>query len=51
MRGKHTVWFPGCDHAGIATQVILEKHLSSLNIQREQLGREKLVKVFKLQIF
>lgn len=41
MKGKHTVWVPGCDHAGIATQAIVERNLKSLNISREQLGREK----------
>lgn len=41
MKGKETMWFPGCDHAGIATQVIVEKNLKTLNITREQLGREK----------
>lgn len=41
MKGKDTHWFPGCDHAGIATQVIVEKNLNSQNITREQLGRKK----------
>ena len=43
MRGKDTLWIPGCDHAGIATQAIVEKNLKSQNITREQLGREKFV--------
>ena len=43
MRGKDTVWIPGCDHAGIATQVRVEKNLKSQNLTREQLGRDKFV--------
>ena len=43
MRGNDTLWIPGCDHAGIATQAIVEKNLKSQNITREQLGREKFV--------
>ena len=42
MNGKNTVWFPGCDHAGIATQVIVEKTLrKQLNLTRQQVGRDK----------
>ena len=43
MNGKDTYWFPGCDHAGIATQAIVEKNLKYQNLTREQLGREKFV--------
>lgn len=41
MKGKDVVWFPGCDHAGIATQVIVEKKLKAQGISREDLGRQK----------
>jgi len=41
MKGKDVVWFPGCDHAGIATQVVVEKKLKLEGITREQLGRER----------
>lgn len=41
MKGKDAVWFPGSDHAGIATQVIVEKKLKTLGTSREILGREK----------
>lgn len=41
MKGRNTFWFPGCDHAGIATQAIVERNLKSQNITREQLGKEK----------
>lgn len=43
-RGKTTLWNPGCDHAGIATQVVVEKKLwREQKISRHQLGREKFV--------
>ena len=41
MNGKNTIWFPGCDHAGLATQVIVEKKLKAQNLDRRELGREK----------
>ena len=42
MRGKVTLWVPGSDHAGIATQVIVEKKLSrDQGLSRHDLGREK----------
>lgn len=41
MKGKDVVWFPGCDHAGIATQVVVEKKLKLQGVTREQLGRER----------
>ena len=31
MKGKSTLWLPGCDHAGIATQVVVEKMLTVLS--------------------
>jgi len=43
MRGCDTVWVPGTDHAGIATQVLVERQLAARGINRHQLGREKFV--------
>ncbi|XP_035683587.1 valine--tRNA ligase-like isoform X1 [Branchiostoma floridae] len=49
MKGKTTLWNPGCDHAGIATQVIVEKKLQrEEGLSRHDIGREKFVeKVWK----
>lgn len=42
MKGRSTLWVPGCDHAGIATQVVVEKKIWRENKQtRHDLGREK----------
>ena len=41
--GKPTLWIPGMDHAGIATQAVVEKMLRKQNIKRHELGREKFV--------
>ncbi|XP_046455974.1 valine--tRNA ligase-like isoform X2 [Daphnia pulex] len=44
MTGKTTLWVPGCDHAGIATQVVVEKKLwREEKINRHDLGREKFI--------
>ena len=43
MRGKETLWLPGTDHAGIATQNVVEKALAEKGLHREDLGREKFV--------
>lgn len=43
MSGFNTMWLPGTDHAGIATQAVVEKELKKKNITRHQLGREKFV--------
>lgn len=43
MRGFQTLFVPGVDHAGIATQVVVEKKLALKGITRQQLGREKFV--------
>lgn len=43
MRGYKTVWFPGTDHAGIATQNVVEKQLKKEGISRWDLGREKFI--------
>jgi valyl-tRNA synthetase len=41
MRGHHTLWLPGMDHAGIATQFVVERQLAKEKIRRQDLGREE----------
>ncbi|HVJ34614.1 MAG TPA: valine--tRNA ligase [Terriglobia bacterium] len=41
MRGRDTLWQPGTDHAGIATQMVVERQLDAQGIKRTDLGREK----------
>jgi valyl-tRNA synthetase len=41
MAGDNTLWQPGTDHAGIATQIVVERQLDAQNISRHDLGREK----------
>ncbi len=41
MQGRNTVWMPGTDHAGIATQNVVEKALRKEGLSRRDLGREK----------
>jgi valyl-tRNA synthetase len=41
MKGDNTLWQPGTDHAGIATQMVVERQLAAQNITRHDLGREK----------
>src|SRR5262245_36363062 len=43
MRGRNTMWILGTDHAGIATQAVVEKELRSDGIDRQELGREAFV--------
>ena len=43
MLGKSVLWQPGTDHAGIATQLVVENNLAKENITRNDIGREKLV--------
>ena len=40
MRGKDVLWLPGTDHAGIATQLVVERELARKNLSRHSLGRE-----------
>jgi valyl-tRNA synthetase len=40
MRGRNTLWVLGTDHAGIATQAVVEKELASQGTSRQELGRE-----------
>ena len=46
MRGFRTLWVPGCDHAGIATQVVVEKQLKSHDpsFDRFSMGREEFLR-------
>ncbi|SHK98509.1 valine--tRNA ligase [Phytopseudomonas punonensis] len=41
MQGRNTLWQPGTDHAGIATQMVVERQLGAQGIDRHDLGREK----------
>ena len=43
MQGDNTLWVPGTDHAGIATQIVVERQLDAQKISRHDLGREKFV--------
>jgi valyl-tRNA synthetase len=46
MRGVTALWNPGCDHAGIATQVVVEKKIwKEQQLTRHDLGREKFVEL------
>ncbi|PVE22336.1 valine--tRNA ligase [Microvirga sp. KLBC 81] len=44
MRGKDVLWQPGTDHAGIATQMVVERKLMEKQIHRRELGREEFIK-------
>lgn len=44
MKGRKAVWFPGTDHAGIATQNVVEKQLKKEGVSRWDLGRENFIK-------
>jgi valyl-tRNA synthetase len=41
MRGNNTLWLPGTDHAGIATQIVVERQLDAQGLSRHNLGREQ----------
>ncbi len=43
MSGANTAWIPGTDHAGIATQIVVERQLQAQNIRRHELGRKNFV--------
>src|SRR6201999_755908 len=50
MRGRNTLWILGTDHAGIATQAVVEKELRAEGGSRQELGREAFVKgVWRLE--
>ena len=44
MRGRDVLWQPGMDHAGIATQMVVERQLMERQIHRRDLGREEFVR-------
>lgn len=44
MRGDRTLWLPGTDHAGIATQMVVERKLAEEGLDRRTLGREEFVR-------
>ena len=44
MKGFKTLWLPGTDHAGIATQNVVEKNLKKQGLSRKELGREEFIK-------
>ena len=43
LRGDNVLWMPGTDHAGIATQNVVEKKLAEEGMDRHQVGREKFI--------
>lgn len=43
MQGHNTLWVPGTDHAGIATQIVVERQLQEQKVSRHDLGREAFV--------
>ncbi len=43
MRGDNTLWMPGTDHAGIATQNVVERQLRQEGLSRDQIGREAFI--------
>ncbi|MGH7217677.1 MAG: valine--tRNA ligase [Nitrospiraceae bacterium] len=43
MQGRNVLWLPGTDHAGIATQNVVEKQLMAEGVSRESLGRERFI--------
>lgn len=44
MKGRDTLWMPGTDHAGIATQMVVERQLEAKGTSRKEMGREKFLK-------
>lgn len=52
MDGYNTLWLPGTDHAGIATQIVVERKLESQGIDRRDIGREAFIeKIWEWQKF
>ncbi|HUK04659.1 MAG TPA: class I tRNA ligase family protein, partial [Burkholderiales bacterium] len=43
MKGHNTLWVPGTDHAGIATQIVVERQLEQQKLSRHDLGRKNFV--------
>jgi valyl-tRNA synthetase len=46
MKGISTLWVPGTDHAGIATQLQVEKSLTAEGLTREEIGREEFLRAW-----
>jgi len=44
MKGFETLWLPGMDHAGIATQAVVERQIQEEGLTRESLGREEFIR-------
>lgn len=44
MQGRNTLWQPGMDHAGIATQMVVERQLNKAGISRDDIGRDEFVR-------
>ena len=44
MQGYEALWMPGTDHAGIATQVVVEKMLAGRGIQKKEIGRDRFIR-------
>ncbi len=44
MKGRDALWMPGTDHAGIATQMVVERQLEAQGLNRKEMGREKFLK-------
>ncbi len=44
MQGYEALWMPGTDHAGIATQNVVERDLAKQNLKKEEIGREEFLK-------
>ncbi|MDW6023978.1 valine--tRNA ligase [Mesorhizobium sp. BAC0120] len=44
MRGRNVLWQPGMDHAGIATQMVVERRLMERQIHRREIGREEFIR-------
>src|SRR5262245_65876953 len=44
MRGRDVLWQPGMDHAGISTQIVVERQLAERQTSRQKLGREEFVR-------
>ena len=45
MRGKDALWVVGTDHAGIATQMVVERTIAGQGLKRQELGREKFLEI------
>ncbi len=45
MKGYNVLWVPGTDHAGIATQNVVERHIATEGLRRQDLGRDKFEKI------